>query len=59
MQPQGLASFREHIDISAFRLDTPFLSGTIAYKRKVSSYEMAFIEFEGFTCVYVLPSSEM
>ncbi|GAA4273488.1 4'-phosphopantetheinyl transferase superfamily protein [Aquimarina gracilis] len=49
-------SFEEHIYISAFKLDYPFVFGTINYQDKISHYGLAFIEFEGYTCVYAMPS---
>ncbi len=52
-------SFEQHIYIPPFRIHYPFVSGTINYKSTISYYDIAFIEFEGFTCVYALPSSEM
>jgi len=49
-------SFKQHIYISAFVLENPFLYGRILYKNKSTDYDLTFIEFEGFTCVYALPS---
>ena len=49
-------SFEQHIYIPSFRLDLPFLYGIIHYDGETSHYEMSFLEFEGFTCVYALPS---
>ena len=47
-------SFKEHIAIPSFDLEYPFVFGTIDYNGEKSFYDMAFIEFEGFTCVYAL-----
>ncbi len=51
-------SFEEHIHISSFTLDYPFVFGAINYKDQISHYDLSFIEFEGFTCVYALPALE-
>ncbi|TPN87580.1 4'-phosphopantetheinyl transferase family protein [Aquimarina algicola] len=50
-------SFKDHIYISQFSLKIPIIYGAIFYQEKKSEYEMSFVEFEGFTCVYVLPAS--
>ncbi len=47
-------SFKEHIDIADFTLSTPHTTGEICFEGASSVYEIAFIEFEGFTCVYAL-----
>lgn len=47
-------SFEQHIDIPYFTLENPFFVGTINYKENIKEYKLAFIEFEGFTCVYAL-----
>lgn len=48
-------SFEQHIHISPFDLDLPFTTGSINYKGSISHYDISFMEFEGFTCVYALP----
>ncbi|MEW7278731.1 4'-phosphopantetheinyl transferase superfamily protein [Aquimarina sp. 2201CG1-2-11] len=48
-------SFLQHIYISPFDLTHPFIYGAINYNEVISHYDLAFIEFEGFTCVYALP----
>ncbi len=50
-------SFKQHIYIAAFTLEYPFLYGAINYDDQITHYDMSFIEFDGFTCVYALPSS--
>nr|WP_317249693.1 4'-phosphopantetheinyl transferase superfamily protein [Aquimarina acroporae] len=50
-------SFEQHIYISTFTLEYPFVFGAINYKDVISHYDLSFTEFEGFTCVYALPSS--
>ncbi|EZH74869.1 4-phosphopantetheinyl transferase [Aquimarina atlantica] len=52
-------SFEQHIYISPFTLDYPFVYGAVNYKDEITHYDMTFVEFEGFTCVYALPASEM
>lgn len=47
-------SFEQHINIPYFTLETPFFIGTINYKEIKKEYKLAFIEFEGFTCVYAV-----
>lgn len=50
---QGL-SFLHHIDIMDFNLEDTALKGEITYQGNVSDYDISFLEFEGFTCVYAL-----
>ncbi len=48
---QGL-SFLRHIDVMDFAFDDKRTVAKIIYKGKKSHYEIEFIEFEGFTCVF-------
>jgi phosphopantetheinyl transferase len=48
---EGL-SFINHIDISDFYLEDGKTTGMIEYHGAMSCYELEYIEFEGFTCVY-------
>ncbi|WP_378179438.1 4'-phosphopantetheinyl transferase family protein [Aquimarina sp. SS2-1] len=48
-------SFEQHIHIMPFDLNMPFTAGSIHHQEKVSHYDITFLEFEGFTCVYALP----
>lgn len=50
---QGL-SFLRHIDVLDFAFDDKRTVAKILYKGKKSHYEVEFIEFEGFTCVFAL-----
>ncbi len=50
-------SFEQHIYISTFTLEYPFVFGAINHKDVISHYDLSFTEFEGFTCVYALPSA--
>lgn len=48
-------SFKDHIKITEVDFSNNRIKSTINYKGKRDSYELAFIEFEGFTCAYVIP----
>ncbi len=50
---QGL-SFLRHINIMDFTFEDSRTVAEILYKGKKSHYEIEFLEFEGFTCVYAL-----
>lgn len=50
---QGL-SFLRHIDVFDFGFDDKRTVAKIMYKGKKSHYEVEFLEFEGFTCVFAL-----
>ncbi len=47
-------SFYKHIDISDFDLTKGITTGKANYQAKETHYDIAFLEFEGFTCVYAL-----
>ncbi|MGX1928422.1 4'-phosphopantetheinyl transferase family protein [Flagellimonas sp. 2504JD4-2] len=47
-------SFLKHIDVMDFAFDDKRTVAQILYKGKKSHYEVEFLEFEGFTCVYAL-----
>ncbi|MGB0880345.1 MAG: 4'-phosphopantetheinyl transferase family protein [Polaribacter sp.] len=44
--------FLHHIYIEDFEFDDAKTIGQIRYKNTVSNYDIYFLEFEGFTCVY-------
>lgn len=48
-------SFEQHISIEKFCITGLKTKGTITYNDKISKYNVDFMEFEGFTCVYTLP----
>ncbi|NAY91977.1 4'-phosphopantetheinyl transferase superfamily protein [Muricauda sp. JGD-17] len=50
---QGL-SFLRHINIIDFAFDDARTLGEILYKGRKTYYEIEFLEFEGFTCVFAL-----
>ncbi len=47
-------SFYQHIDIKGFELNQGNTSGVANFKGEQSEYDISFMEFEGFTCVYAL-----
>ncbi len=47
-------SFLHHIDITDFSFSDTNTTGTIIYKGKTSNYDINFMEFEGYTCVYAI-----
>ncbi|TMM59330.1 4'-phosphopantetheinyl transferase superfamily protein [Maribacter algarum] len=47
-------SFINHIDIKDFSLSDDTTTGEVLYKGKRTSFDIRFLEFEGFTCVYAL-----
>ncbi|UII74524.1 4'-phosphopantetheinyl transferase superfamily protein [Flagellimonas sp. HMM57] len=51
---QGGLSFLKHIDVMDFAFDDKRTVAKISYKGQKSDYDVAFLEFEGFTCVYAL-----
>lgn len=50
---QGL-SFLRHINVMDFTFEDTRTVAEILYEGKRSHYEIEFLEFEGFTCVYAL-----
>jgi len=48
--------FKEHIYVAPFSLDEQVVLGKIDYKGKKSHHDLTYIEFEGYTCVYVSPA---
>jgi len=44
--------FLQHINITDFDLDDSRTTGKVFFNGKTSLFEMEFLEFEGFTCVY-------
>ncbi len=50
---QGL-SFLHNIDIADFRLSDGKTTGEIIYHGKTTYYDIDFLEFDGYTCVYAL-----
>jgi 4'-phosphopantetheinyl transferase len=44
--------FLEHIYVEDFKFEDEKTSGRIDYKEETNIYQVHFLEFEGFTCVY-------
>jgi len=44
--------FLQHINIADFDFDDKKTTGKVYFKGKGSDYNLEFLEFEGFTCVY-------
>ena len=44
--------FRDHIYIEDFKFDDGKTTGEIRYDEVTSKYQIQFLEFDGFTCVY-------
>jgi phosphopantetheinyl transferase len=47
-------SFLQHIEINDFSMSNEHLSGNVYYQGNATKFDIHFIEFEGFTCVYAL-----
>lgn len=47
-------SFLHHIYIEDFSLTDTATTGEILYKGNISNYQISFLEFEGFACVYAI-----
>lgn len=50
---QGI-SFLHHINVADFSFDQNGTTAEIVYQGDVSNYQVKFLEFEGFTCVYAI-----
>ena len=49
---QSGLGFLQHINITDFDFDDKKTTGKVYFKGKNSNYNLEFLEFEGFTCVY-------
>ncbi|TVZ26617.1 4'-phosphopantetheinyl transferase superfamily protein [Gillisia sp. Hel_I_86] len=47
--------FLQHINIADFDFDDKRTTGKVYFKGEKSDYNLEFLEFEGFTCVYAKP----
>ena len=47
-------SFLQHIEIKDFALNDTKTTGEVVYKGNSTNFDIQFLEFEGFTCVYAL-----
>ncbi len=52
-------SFKQHIFVSPFTLEYPFIYGAINYNGAIDHYDLSLLEFEGFTCVYALQATDL
>ena len=50
-EQEGL-SFLKHIDVQDFYFDDEKTTATVTYNATTTLYNIFFLEFEGFTCVY-------
>lgn len=57
MAEPGLG-FLQHINITDFDFNTGKTTGTVSFNGKTSRYELNFLEFEGFTCVFAMEPQE-
>lgn len=51
MAEPGLG-FLQHINITDFDFEATKTTGTVSFRGNISYYDLDFLEFEGFTCVY-------
>jgi len=51
-------SFLQHINVNDFLFDDGSTTATIAYNGDTAKYQISFLEFEGFTCVYAFGIDE-
>ncbi|MGY5846267.1 4'-phosphopantetheinyl transferase family protein [Salegentibacter sp. HM20] len=49
--------FLQHINVTDFDFDDAQTTAVVNFKQDTSYYELHFLEFEGFTCVYGWPLS--
>jgi phosphopantetheinyl transferase len=52
-EQKGL-SFLNHIDVQDFSFDDSRTTASINFVDDISTYDICFMEFEGFTCVYAI-----
>ncbi|HET8885023.1 MAG TPA: 4'-phosphopantetheinyl transferase superfamily protein [Salinimicrobium sp.] len=48
--------FLQHINITDFDFDDGKTTGTVYFEGNISKYNIEFLEFENYTCVYALPA---
>lgn len=49
--------FLQHINVTDFDFDAAKTTAQVYFKGRKSAYEIEFLEFEGFTCVYGWPAT--
>ena len=52
----GLA-FKQHINVTDFDFEDSRTTAKVTFKGNSSMYEIEFLEFEDFTCVYAMPAA--
>ncbi|HZJ36387.1 MAG TPA: 4'-phosphopantetheinyl transferase superfamily protein, partial [Gillisia sp.] len=52
-------SFLQHINIANFDLDEAKTTGEVYFNGTTSHFDLNFLEFEGYTCVYARRSAEV
>lgn len=52
-------SFLQHINIADFDLDEAKTTGEVYFNGTTSRFDLNFLEFEEYTCVYARPSNEV
>ncbi len=57
MAEPGLG-FLQHINIANFDFDAAKTTGKVFFNGKTSLYDLQFLEFEGFTCVFAMEAKE-
>ncbi|MDT0687983.1 4'-phosphopantetheinyl transferase family protein [Autumnicola psychrophila] len=58
LQAEPGLSFLHHIDITDFDFEANATTGKSFYKGYTAHFDLEFLEFEGFTCVYASRSTE-
>lgn len=49
-------SFKKHIDVAPFEIDSPFTKVAVNYSEKIDYYNVDILYFDDFNCVYVTSS---
>ena len=57
--PEPGLSFLQHINIADFDFDDAKTTGKVYFNGRTSNFELQFLEFEGYTCVYAKRSAEV
>ena len=52
-------SFLEHIYVEDFRFEDMQSTAEVSFEDKEETYDVWFLEFEGFTCAYALISEKI
>ncbi|MCF4100436.1 4'-phosphopantetheinyl transferase superfamily protein [Gillisia sp. M10.2A] len=52
LQAEPGLGFLQHIYINDFDFEDAVTTGKVTYKSRISNFDLEFLEFEGFTCVF-------